>query len=110
VDKGSLAAKVSAVVHRGDLTVKTSDASAVSIGELVVVQQYFWPALVAANSHDPDAWPANSTVDHSVFSLSYLRRVTNKIGNSIVLDAPIPETLDPANNPVHSRLTDGKMH
>jgi hypothetical protein len=82
----------------------------VDVGSWVVVQQYFWQALVDDNSHNPDKWPANSTFDHSIFSFSYLRRVVTKRGNRIFLDAPIPTTLDPANNPVHIRLTDGKMH
>ena len=89
---------------------ETDDASKVDIGSWVVVQQYFWKSLVDNNSHKPDQWPANSTFDHSIFSFSYLRRVVDKSGNRIFLDAPVPTTLDPANNPVHIRLTDGSMH
>jgi hypothetical protein len=110
VDKGPVVASVPGVIHRGDLAVNTSDASKVDVGAWLVVQQYFWQALVDDNSHNPDQWQANSTFDHSIFSFSYLRRVVDKSGNRIFLDAPIPETLDPANNPVNIRLTDGQMH
>jgi Pectate lyase superfamily protein len=108
VDQGRVVATAAAVVHRGDLFVDTISASNVNSGDWVVVQQYFWPDLVSRNSDDE--WPANSTTDHSIYSFSYLRQVTGKDGNRVLLDAPIPWTLDPANNPVRIRLTDGKMH
>lgn len=109
VDKGPVVATVSSPIPRGSLAVETGDASRVDIGSWVVVQQYFWKSLVDNNSHQPDQWPADSTFDHSIFSFSYLRRVVDKSGNRIFLDAPIPTALDPANNPVHIRLTDGRM-
>jgi len=65
---------------------------------------------VDANSKAPDKWQANSTFDHSVFSFSYLRYVRAKSGNRVFLDAPVPRKLDPADNPIHIRLTDGTMH
>ncbi len=43
----------------------------------------------------PDQWVANNSYE---FSFTYLRRVTSKSGNQVLLDAPIPWTLDPANN------------
>jgi hypothetical protein len=110
VDRGPVIATVSSPVPRGAVAVETDDASKVGIGSWVVVQQYFWQTLVDNNSRTPDKWQANSTFDHSIFSFSYLRRVISKSGNRIVLDAPVPTTLDPANNPVHIRLTDGTMH
>ena len=36
--------------------------------------------------------------------------MSGKSGNRIFLDAPVPTALDPANNPVSIRLTDGSMH
>jgi hypothetical protein len=110
VDQGPVVATVSSAIPRGALAVETGDASKVDIGSWVVVQQYFWNSLVDNNSHKPDQWPANSTFDHSIFSFSYLRRVVDRSDNRIFLDAPIPTTLDPANNPVHIRLTNGSMH
>jgi hypothetical protein len=110
VDKGPVVASVTVPVARGALAVDTADASAVAIGSWVVVQQYFSQALVNANSRPPDQWQANSTFDHSIFSFSYLRRVAAKSGNRIFLDAPIPRSLDPSDNPIHLRLTDGNMH
>lgn len=110
VDKGPVVATVSSPIPRGALAVDTDDASKVDAGSWVVVQQYFWQALVDNNSRNPDKWRANSTFDHSIFSFSYLRRVAGKSGNRIFLDAPVPTALDPANNPVSIRLTDGNMH
>lgn len=110
VDKGPVVANVFVPVARGTLAIDTVDASAVGIGSWVVLQQYFSQALVNANSRAPDQWQANSTLDHSIFSFSYLRRVVAKSGNRVLLDAPIPRRLDPADNPIHLRLTDGNMH
>jgi hypothetical protein len=110
VDRGPVLTKVSAVIERGSLTVDADDASGVEIGAWVVVQQYFSQALVDANSQSPDQWKANSTFDHSIFSFGYLRRVVAKQGKRVSLDSPIPRRLDPADNPISLRLTDGNMH
>ena len=110
VDGGPVIAQVPVPIQRGALAVDTDNASAVGIGAWVVVQQYFSPALVNRNSHPPDQWQANSTVDHSIFSFSYLRRVVAKSANRVFLDAPIPWTLDPADNPIHLRLAESTMH
>jgi hypothetical protein len=110
VDSGPVVASVSTAIQRGALAVDTDDASAVEGQSWVVVQQYFSQALVDANSHPPDQWRADSTFDHSIFSFSYLRRVVAKSGNRVYLDAPIPRKLDPADNPIRIRLTDGNMH
>ncbi len=110
VDRGKVVANVTVPIQRGATAVDTDGASGVAAGSWIVVQQYFWQGLVDANSHAPDAWLANSTKGHSIFSFSYLRRVVSTDGNRIVLDAPIPRKLDPADNLVRIRLTDGKMH
>ncbi|HYW48895.1 MAG TPA: hypothetical protein VE959_38885 [Bryobacteraceae bacterium] len=87
---------VLAVVQRGDMQVDTADASSIKTGDWIVVQQYFWPALTAANSQPPYPWTPNNWA----FSFTYLRQVTGKTGNRVFLDAPMPWTLDPANNPI----------
>ncbi|MEO7144600.1 MAG: glycosyl hydrolase family 28-related protein, partial [Bryobacteraceae bacterium] len=107
VDQGPVIATVSKIVQEGDQQIDTVDASHVNPGDWIVVQQYFWAGLVNANSADPDRWPADSS--NSAYSFSYLRQVTARSGNRIIVDAPIPWTLDPANNPVRIRLTDGQM-
>ena len=54
----------------------------------------------------PAPWPANSCCE---FSFTYLRQVSAISGNQVFIDAPIPWTLDPANNPVRVGMTDGQM-
>ena len=105
IDKGVVASTVSKVIQRGDMQVDADNASSIKIGDWIVVQQYFWPAFVAANSHAPDAWTPNTVL----FSFDYLRQVTAKTDNRVFIDAPIPWTLDPANNPIRLKFTDNKM-
>lgn len=104
--QGPLAGNVTAVVHRGDMRITVDNASKINIGDWVVVKQFFWNALVSRNSAMPDQWVANTS---SEYAFTYLRQVTMKSGNQVSLDAPIPWTLDPANNPVQVRMTDGLM-
>jgi uncharacterized protein (TIGR03437 family) len=106
VNKGAVLTNATAVVHRGDMQISTADASKISVGDWIVVQQFFWPALVNNNSAAPDQWIANNSYE---FSFTYLRRATAKTGNVVSIDAPIPWTLDPANNPVRIKATDGQM-
>lgn len=94
-------------VQRGDQYVDVATTGSARVGDWVVLQQYFWPALAVANSRATDAWPGNSSDWH--FSFSYLRQITSISGTRVFLDAPIPWTLDPANSPVSLRFTDGKM-
>lgn len=106
VEKGTALTTATAVVHRGDIQITTASASQINIGDWIVVQQFFWPALVNNNSVAPDQWIANDSYE---FSFTYLRRVTAKTGNLVSIDAPIPWTLDPANNAVRIKSTDGQM-
>jgi uncharacterized protein (TIGR03437 family) len=107
VNKGAILTTATTVINRGDMQVTTANASSINVNEWIVVQQFFWPALVNANSVAPDQWIANDSYE---FSFTYLRQVTAKSGNVISLDAPIPWTLDPANNAVRIRATDGQMN
>jgi uncharacterized protein (TIGR03437 family) len=106
VNKGAILTNAASIVHRGDMQIATVSASGINVGDWIVVQQFFWPALVNNNSAAPDQWIANSSYE---FSFTYLRRVAAKSGNLVSIDAPIPWTLDPANNPVRIRATDGQM-
>ena len=108
---GDITAAVQAAINSvgttgGGIVRIPADASKIDIGDWIVIQQFFWPALVNNNSAMPDQWVANSSGE---FSFTYLRRVTSKSGNQVLLDAPIPWTLDPANNAVRVRATDGQM-
>ncbi len=106
VNKGATVANITAVTHRGDMSVTVDSSSKINVGDWIVIQQVFWTALVNNNSSSPEPWPANSCCE---FSFTYLRQVTAKSGNQVSVDAPIPWTLDPANNPVRVRMTDGQM-
>jgi uncharacterized protein (TIGR03437 family) len=106
VNKGVILTNAAAVIHRGDMQVTVADASKINTGDWIVVQQFFWTTLVNNNSTSPDSWPANNSYE---FSFTYLRQVTAKSGNLLSVDAPIPWTLDPANNAVRIRATDGQM-
>jgi uncharacterized protein (TIGR03437 family) len=106
VGKGTAVANITAVVHRGDMSVTVDNASKINMGDWIVIQQVFWTALVNNNSSNPLPWPANSCCE---FSFTYLRQVVAKSGNQVSIDAPIPWTLDPANNQVRVRTTDGQM-
>ena len=106
IDRGATLAEVSAVIREGDRVIDVADAAAVSTGAWVVVTQYFWPAFSQRNSGG--AWPSYSGFPDSgssdrTSSFAFLRRVIAKSGNRLTLDAPIPWTLDPANNPVRLR-------
>jgi hypothetical protein len=105
LDRGPIVTGVSTVVNRGDTTISVDDPSGLNIGDWILLQQYFWQDLVDRNSGDPDRWLVNDWR----FSFAYLRQVTNIDGSAVSVDAPIPWTLDPVNNPVRVRLTDGRM-
>ena len=106
VSKGSTVANVTTVVHRGDMAITVDSASKINVNDWIVIQQVFWTALTNNNSSNPTPWPANSCCE---FSFTYLRQVTAKSGNQISIDAPIPWTLDPANNRVRVGMTDGQL-
>ena len=105
-NKGATIANVTAAIQRGDMQVTVDSASKMAVGDWIVIQQLFWPALTSNNSTSPHPWPSNSCCE---FSFTYLRQVAAKSGSQVSLDAPIPWTLDPANNPVKIRMTDGQM-
>jgi hypothetical protein len=104
VNKGTAVANITAVVHRGDVTVTVDNASKINVNDWIIIQQVFWTTLVNNNSNSRHPWPANSCCE---FSFTDLRQVTAMSGNQVSIDAPIPWMLDPPNNQVRLRMTDG---
>jgi hypothetical protein len=82
-------------VNRGDQIVKVVSSAGFAVGDWVVIQQYFWPDFVKANS--AGTWTTNppETGTDSAFSntFCYPRKITAINGKVITLDAPIPQTL-----------------
>ena len=107
VDRGRVVAEVSAPVAPGQSHVDVRDAGAINTGDWVIVTQYLWPQF--SQQHSGGAWPsyagfpADPLKANREFSFAYLRRVAGKSGSRLMLDAPIPWELDPADNPVRLR-------
>ena len=108
-DRGDVLGSVTYPIREGDVSVLMANAASVVVGQWIVIQQYFWPDLVAANdssatwpSYRYTVFPPAGTPDRGS-SFSYLRQVTAKSGNRVSLDAPIPFALDPANNAIGVR-------
>lgn len=107
IDQGTPLTEVTARINRGDKSVTVANAASLRVGQWVMVRQYFWSALSQANS--AGAWPSYNGFPgglnaHRTSMFGYLRQVVAVSGSQATLDAPIPWTLDPANNPV--RISD----
>jgi hypothetical protein len=104
IDRGSVLSDVSATVQEGQSFVDVPAPDAIQVGDWIVLRQYFWPALSERNSLGTWAsfrgWPEPTTKANRTFSFSYLRQVLSKEGPRLTLDAPIPNKLDPADDPV----------
>jgi hypothetical protein len=79
-----------------------SSLSNVTVGSWIVIQQYFWAAFCAANSSS--TWTSGDPGDRE-YSFTYLRKVLSKDASGITIDAPIPYTLDPANNTIYIKTS-----
>ena len=105
VDRGDELARVDQVVAAGATSVHVQSASALAVGQWVVLVQYYWPEFSQRNSGG--AWDSYSGFPDSSAnresSFAYLRQITAINGNTVQLDAPVPYTLDPANNDVRMR-------
>lgn len=106
IDRGVVRADVDGPVEEGSRLVPVASPGVFSLGEWVVVRQYFWPAFSAANSSSPGAWGSISgwpdpvtSVDRR-FSFTYLRKITGILPAAVEVDLPVPRRLDPADNPV----------
>ncbi len=82
-------------IGRGDQALRVGSTEGFTAGDWVVVQQYFWPEFVKANSFN--TWPTDppATGTDSAFqnTFCYLRKITDIRGQTLQLDAPIPRTL-----------------
>ena len=106
VDRGNELAEVDQPIAAGSRQIRVANASSLSVGQWVVVTQYFWPAFSQRNSGG--AWdsytgfpPDGSANRESAFA--YLRQITAINGRQVSLDVPIGHDLNPANNPVRLR-------
>ena len=88
---------VTADIPLRSFTVQAANAAIFSVGDWVVVQQFFWSAFVTAVS--ANTWPLPPFVSQAdrEYSSTYVRKVTGIAGNVITLDAPIPRALATAN-------------
>ena len=92
-------------INAGDTYITgLTDLTAVNTGDWVLIIQYFWPALIADNG-GTGTWtacpPTCGGNPGREYAFSYLRKITAKDANGITVDAPIPYSLDPANNPIN---------
>lgn len=108
IDRGDVLGEAESVAE-GESTVTLTNAASVTVGDWIVIQQYFWPELVAANdasatwpSYRYGVFPPTGSPDRGS-SFSYLRQVTAKEGNRITIDAPIPFGLDRSRNAIGIR-------
>ena len=104
-DPGGLLCTVNNKINEGDTYITgLSNLSAVNVGDWVLIIQYFWTALVNNNAVS-GAW--NSCTGNCSgnpqreYAFSYLRKIIAKDASGITVDAPIPYTLDPANNQIN---------
>lgn len=103
VDRGKVLADVTRRVREGDNTVEVSDSSAIRVGAWIVVAQYAWKSFSLRASGGAWPWVSGFPGGRAAGlkpSFAYLRQVTGRSGATLRLDAPLPWTLDPADNPV----------
>lgn len=107
--RGNVLSSVVQPIPEGASTATLANGGAIAVGQWIVLQQYFWPALTVKNdasatwpSYTYSVFPPSGTPDRES-SFTYLRQVTAKSGNTVTLDAPIPYALDPANNAIGVR-------
>ena len=88
----------------GTTRVPVADTDQLKAGQWVVIAQHLWPE--ASQRWSKGAWPARrgwpdgASVQSREFAFVYLRQVSRVGESTIVLDAPLPWPLDPANNTV----------
>ena len=113
VDRGSVITALAQIAREGDSQIAVADATAIAPGDWIVITQYHWPDFSRRNSGGVwpsyNGFPANPASADREFTFSYLRQVLDRSGNLLSLDAPLPWTLDPANNPVQLRRPDNSI-
>ena len=107
-DRSPVLADVAGSIPEQSRSFQVRSARGLRVGQWVVAVQYFWPALVRANSGPEhrwggeSGWPAEGKSDRQ-FAFVYLRRITDISGRNVTVDAPFPIALDSANNPIRLR-------
>lgn len=116
LDQGVVLGTVVQRAAEGASSLVMANAGSVTVGQWVVIQQYYWTALARRNDssgtwlgYDSASFPPAGTPSRK-WSFVYLRKVTAKNGNTITIDAPLPMTLDPANNAIGVRSVDVKTN
>jgi hypothetical protein len=104
-DPSTTLCTVNNVINEGDTYITgLSIPGAVTAGSWVLIIQYFWASLIA-NNGATGTWtacpPTCGGNPGREYAFSYLRRVVSTDASGITIDAPIPHTLDPANNPIN---------
>jgi hypothetical protein len=100
VEGGTDISHVSNTIAEGAVYITgLTNIAAVNVGAWIVVQQYFWAAFNTTNSNG--AW---TTADRE-YTFTYLRKVLSKDASGITVDAPIPFTLNPANNTIYIKTS-----
>lgn len=118
IDGGEVLGRVRQTIAENGSSATLFDAGRVAVGDWVVLQQYYWPALVR-RSDSSGSWASTASAGFppadapdATWSFAYLRRVISKSGNTLGFDAPIPRTLNPLQNPIGlrsaSRRADGR--
>jgi hypothetical protein len=103
-DPSTTLCTVNNIINDGDTYITgLSNLGAVNTGSWILIIQYFWSTLVTNNGNG--AWticpPACGGNPGREEAFSYLRKVVSKDASGITIDAPVPYTLNPANNPIN---------
>ncbi|HEY0944332.1 MAG TPA: carbohydrate binding domain-containing protein [Opitutaceae bacterium] len=108
---GGTTTTATATVPLGARSITVADASAFSVGDIIVIRQVMWQSFVQAYAYNEALAPkalrwtnydAGNTplFSNKSYSFCYYRRILAKSGNTISLDVPVPHALNPANMPV----------
>lgn len=116
LDQGAVLGTVASTIREGDTRATVTNAANLAIGQWIVLQQYYWSSLSQRNdssgtwlSYNSTSFPPAGSPNRR-YSFVYLRKIVAKAGNLLTLDAPLPVTLDPANNPIGIRSTETKIN
>ncbi|MCE5300424.1 MAG: glycoside hydrolase family 18 protein [Spirochaetia bacterium] len=103
VENGTQLSTVTNTINRGATYITgLPGLASITVGSWIVIQQYFWQQLVTDNS--AGAWIYGDPGNRE-YSFTYLRKVLSKDASGITIDAPIPYTLNPANNTIRIKAS-----
>ena len=79
-------------IPRGGLTLTAGSTAGLAVGDWVVLQQLFWPAL--SNVDGAGTWPTTYSANSDwQFTFTYVRRIAAISGSMVTLDAPPPRPM-----------------